>query len=301
MSGTVYPQPTAFEENSNVGIGNVFPPEFANRDADAPHAAIDLEQFFCRCPIAGTISCIRWAGQIKGQQKAKKGKPKEGKERQSKKFDHCCFVSMALEDGFTNVSVKVFCTGRLQTTGCRDGAMSLAACRTISESLRAISQDPMAQKHALIKGDFSPSVGNKIAYDAPTNVRLEKESVLGVFDLGFRQQGFSINMHELRLLLRHPDNRDRIYKVNVPHSDEKKKVDRFQGVGVYVNREFLGSHNNVFVSIFPTGKCTVTAAPSVAQANKVAEVIGKLVVDLFVQCRKRDLDAPPAKRAKKKK
>lgn len=112
---------------------------------------------------------------------------------------------------------------------------------------------------------------NKYCYQAPDIVRLEKESVLGVFDLGFREKGFSVDMNELRCLLTHPDNSDRIYKVNVPQSDKKKKVDRFQGIGVYVNREFLGSPNNVFVSIFPTGKCTVTAAPSVAQANKVAE------------------------------
>lgn len=40
---------------------------------------------------------------------------------------------------------------------------------------------------------------------------------------------------------------------------------------MYVNKDFLGSPNNVFVSVFPTGKCTVTAAPSVHTANKVTE------------------------------
>jgi hypothetical protein len=110
MSGTVYPVPSPFEENSNVGIGNLFPERVAD---NGPHAAINLEQFFLRCPTGGAITCIKWAGQIKGVQKVKKGKPKEGSENQSKKFDHCCFVSMTLEDGFSNVSVKVFCTVRL--------------------------------------------------------------------------------------------------------------------------------------------------------------------------------------------
>lgn len=78
----------------------------------------------------------------------------EGKERQNKKFDHCCFVSMCLEDGFSNVSVKVFCTGRLQTTGCRDGSMSLLACRKISECLRKMSTDEFSTKKPLITGGF---------------------------------------------------------------------------------------------------------------------------------------------------
>jgi hypothetical protein len=112
MSGTVYPVPTPFEENSNVGIGNLFPEKVADRSGNGPHAAINLEQFFLRCPTGGAITCIKWAGQIKGVQKVKKGKPKEGSENQSKKFDHCCFVSMTLEGGFSNVSVKVFCTVR---------------------------------------------------------------------------------------------------------------------------------------------------------------------------------------------
>jgi len=301
-SGTVYPVPGPFEENSNVGIGNVFPRELAKRCPTTPRVSIDLEQFFQRCPIFGNITCLRWAGRVKGEVKSKKGKVKEGKEKASKKFDHCCFVSMCLEDGFNNVSVKVFCTGRLQTTGCRDGAMSLMACRKISEAMRMIGQDAFSSKYGLITGDLTHAQGNRVALEAPNNVRLEKESVLGVFDLGFREKGFSVNMEELRLLLIHPDNQDRIYKINIPHSDEKKKVDRFQGIGVYVNKDFLGSPNNVFVSIFPTGKCTVTAAPSVATANKVTEVIGKLVVDLFVQCRKRDMHQPPAaKRQRTKK
>ena len=149
--------------------------------------------------------------------------------------------------------------------------MSLLACKHIADCLRQISMDVYHAQSAIISGPFGVEEGNAIAYEAPNNVRLEKESVLGVFDLGFREKGFSVDMNELRSLLNHPDNKDRIYKVNVPNSDEKKKVDRFQGIGVYVNREFIGSPNNVFVSIFPTGKCTVTAAPSVKQANQVTE------------------------------
>ena len=114
MSGTVYPVPSPFEENSNVGIGNVFSERVAD---NGPHAAINLEQFFLRCPTGGAITCIKWAGQIKGVQKVKKGKPKEGSENQSKKFDHCCFISMTLEGGFSNVSVKVFCTVSLRALG----------------------------------------------------------------------------------------------------------------------------------------------------------------------------------------
>ena len=48
----------------------------------------------------------------------------------------------------------------------------------------------------------------------------------------------------------------------------------------------------------------MTAASTVVQAQAVTQVIGKLVIDLFVQCRKRDMDrtlagAPPNKRRKR--
>lgn len=48
MSGTVYPIPSPFEENSNVGIGNVFPTAISEPQGDGVRAAIDLEQFFQR-------------------------------------------------------------------------------------------------------------------------------------------------------------------------------------------------------------------------------------------------------------
>ena len=54
--------------------------------------------------------------------------------------------------------------------------------------------------------------------------------------------------------------------------------------------------NNVFVNIFPTGKCTVTAANSRQQAEEVAEVIAKLIIDCFVQCRRREVEEQPKKR-----
>ena len=35
----------------------------------------------------------------------------------------------------------------------------------------------------------------------------QKESILGVFDLGFKERGFNVDMDQLRLLLSHPDSR----------------------------------------------------------------------------------------------
>lgn len=51
---------------------------------------------------------------------------------------------------------------------------------------------------------------------------------------------------------------------------------------------------------FSAGKCTVTAANSLPQAGEVAEVISKLIIDLFVQCRKRGVNTAPSKRARKR-
>ena len=56
----------------------------------------------------------------------------------------------------------------------------------------------------------------------------------------------------------------------MPKADAKEKVKRFQGLGVYVNKDCLkDATNNVFVNIFPTGKCTVTAANSRPQVTFV--------------------------------
>jgi hypothetical protein len=40
-----------------------------------------------------------------------------------------------------------------------------------------------------------------------THTHTQKESILGVFDLGFKERGFNVDMEQLRLLLNHPDNR----------------------------------------------------------------------------------------------
>mmetsp|Transcript_17878 Transcript_17878/g.40512 ORF Transcript_17878/g.40512 Transcript_17878/m.40512 type:complete len:411 (-) Transcript_17878:582-1814(-) len=282
MSGTVYPSPSPFEENSNVGICMLLPP-------DLPQGAvtIDLEQFFLRCPIDSYVTCVRWGDNTRGVPRKKKGQPEaKNKARSANKFDHCCFVSMSLPGGFDHVSVKVFKTGRLQTAGCRDGAMSLTACKVVASCVSRIVNDGIGSP--LLQGEGNPNWLHKLCIDAPTNVRLEKESILGVFDLGFREKGFTVDMEELRLLLSHPDNSSRVCKVHVPKADIKQKVNRFQGLGVYVNKDCLtDASNNVFVNIFPTGKCTVTAASSLQQAEEVARVIGDLIIDLFVQCRKR--------------
>ena len=50
----------------------------------------------------------------------------------------------------------------------------------------------------------------------------------------------------------------------------------------------------------PAGKCTVTAASSLAQAEEVSNVVGKLIIDLFVQCRKRDMVGPSAKKQRRR-
>jgi hypothetical protein len=179
--------------------------------------------------------------------------------------------------------------------------MSLEVCKIVAHCLNLIAQD--GNREPLFKSaasNVNPALLHRLSLDAPLNVRLEKQSILGVFDLGFKDKGFSVDMEELRMLLSHPDNADRISKVIVPKSDKNMKVQRFQGLGVYVNKDCLtNAENNVFVNIFPTGKCTVTAASTVKQATEVSNVIGKLIIDLFVQCRKRDIDQPAPKRQRR--
>ena len=181
--------------------------------------------------------------------------------------------------------------------------MSLEVCQRVAGCISMIAQDGcMEPLFRTSRHMISPQVLHKLAVDAPINVRLEKQSILGVFDLGFRDKGFSIDMEELRMLLSHPDSSDRISKVIVPKNDKNMKVQRFQGLGVYVNKDCLtNADNNVFVNIFPTGKCTVTAASTVHQATEVSCVIGKLIIDLFVQCRKRDIEQPAPKRPRRSK
>ena len=122
-----------------------------------------------------------------------------------------------------------------------------------------------------------------------------------MFDLGFKERGFNVDMTQLHALLSHPDNSDRVCKVHVPKSDVKGMVKRFQGLGVYVNKACLkNASNNVYVNLFPTGKCTVTAASSREQAEEVSEVIGKLIIDCFVQCRKREMMQPVVKKQRRR-
>eukprot|EP00293_Proteomonas_sulcata_P004484 CAMPEP_0184327668 /NCGR_PEP_ID=MMETSP1049-20130417/143214_1 /TAXON_ID=77928 /ORGANISM="Proteomonas sulcata, Strain CCMP704" /LENGTH=297 /DNA_ID=CAMNT_0026649933 /DNA_START=110 /DNA_END=1003 /DNA_ORIENTATION=- len=295
MSGTVYPIASPFEESSNVGICMLLP-QYAQQDNIT--VTMDLEQFFNRCPIDGQITSVRWADKVRGQPRKKKASQKPEKVRNANKFDHCCFVTMCLPGGFEHVSVKVFKTGRLQTAGCKNGAMSLEVCKIVADCVKRIAMD--GQPETLFKGDGIPQWRTKLAVDAPVNVRLEKQSILGVFDLGFKEKGFSVDMEELRMLLSHPDNKDRITKVHVPKADKNMKVNRMQGLGVYVNKDCLSAaENNVFVNIFPTGKCTVTAASSVIEAEEVASLISKLIIDLFVQCRKRDLEQPDKRKRRR--
>jgi TATA-box binding protein (TBP) (component of TFIID and TFIIIB) len=290
-SGTVYPAASPFLENSNVGICMLLPDE-----VEQGQVLVDLGQFFVRCPLDDCITSVRWGCQVRGEQRKKKAVPApDGAAKSGNKFDHCCFVSMQLPDGFQHVSVKVFKSGRLQTAGCRDGKMSLDACRMVAIAMQRIGRDNCPQtlfQYGPMCGWTDRNYLQKLADECPQNVRLQKESILGVFDLGFKERGFNVDMEQLRLLLNHPDNRDRVCKVHVPKSDAKEKVKRFQGLGVYINKDCLThATNNVFVNIFPTGKCTVTAASSREQAEEVTEVVSKLVIDLFVQCRKRDLAA----------
>jgi hypothetical protein len=208
--------------------------------------------------------------------------------------------------GFEHVSVKVFKTGRLQTAGCRDGNMSLASCRLVAAAFARMAADsqaaPLWKFGPAWRGATDTHFLHRISADAPNNTRLEKESILGVFDLGFKERGFNVDMAQLRALLSHPDNSDRVCKVHLPKADAKEKVKRFQGLGVYVNKGCLrDASNNVFVNIFPTGKCTVTAASSREQAEQVTEVISKLIIDCFVQCRRREmLEQSKAKKARRR-
>ena len=103
---------------------------------------VDLAQFFSRCPLDDNITSVRWSGQVRGEQRKKKVAPvPDGAVKQGNKFDHCCFVSMQLPEGFQHVSVKVFKSGRLQTAGCRDGKMSLLACRGVALAMQRICHD----------------------------------------------------------------------------------------------------------------------------------------------------------------
>ena len=336
-SGTVYPIASPFVENSNVGICMVLPAEL-----EQGSLVLDLEQFFWRCPLDNGLTCLRWGERSRGEPQKKKAKVAVdgAKAKGSNKFDHCCFVSISLPNGFHHVNVKVFKSGRLQTAGCRDGAMSLKACQLVASCIARIAVDgypePLLQCGPMHRHrSVDPKYLQELCQQAPANVRLEKESVLGVFDLGFKERGFNVDMLLLRSLLKHPDNKDRVFDVNEPKADVKDKVKcfprpcerfhtnlsefthscarahahththththtqvkRFQGLGVYVNQACLqNASNNVFVNIFPTGKCTVTAANSRQQAEEVAEVIAKLIIDCFVQCRRREVEEQPKKR-----
>merc|ERR1712216_326684 len=298
-SGTVYPIASPFGENSNVGICMVLPAEL-----EQGSLVLDLEQFFWRCPLDNGLTCLRWGERSRGEPQKKKAKVAVdgAKAKGSNKFDHCCFVSISLPNGFHHVNVKVFKSGRLQTAGCRDGAMSLKACQLVASCIARIAVDgypePLLQCGPMHRHrSVDPKYLQELCQQAPANVRLEKESILGVFDLGFKERGFNVDMNLLYALLSHPDNSDRMFKVHVPKADAKEKVKRFQGLGVYVNKDCLkDATNNVFVNIFPTGKCTVTAANSRPQAEEVAMVIGKLIIDCFVQCRKREVEEQPKKR-----
>ena len=331
-SGTVYPIASPFVENSNVGICMVLPAEL-----EQGSLVLDLEQFFWRCPLDNGLTCLRWGERSRGEPQKKKAKVAVdgAKAKGSNKFDHCCFVSISLPNGFHHVNVKVFKSGRLQTAGCRDGAMSLKACQLVASCIARIAVDgypePLLQCGPMHRHrSVDPKYLQELCQQAPANVRLEKESVLGVFDLGFKERGFNVDMLLLRSLLKHPDNKDRVFDVNEPKADVKDnnkcfprpcerfhtnlsefthscarahthtthtQVKRFQGLGVYVNQACLqNASNNVFVNIFPTGKCTVTAANSRQQAEEVAEVIAKLIIDCFVQCRRREVEEQPKKR-----
>lgn len=255
-SGSVYPVASPFEENSNVGICMLFPPL-----DETQVFTIDLEQFFTRCPITECVTSVRWAENVRGEPR-KKTPTKKDDGRTTMRFNHCCFVSITLPSGFQHISVKVFKTGRLQTAGCLNGQMSLEACKVVGQCLQKIVDD--GKTETVIRGNGPPELLYQLAFDAPYNVRLEKQSIMGVFDLGFKEKGFTVDMEELRMLLSHPDNSDRISRVHLPKSDKDCKVNRFQGLGVYVNKEWLKHGvNHVYCNIFPTGALPSTAHPPV--------------------------------------
>ena len=126
------------------------------------------------------------------------------------------------------------------------------------------------------------SVALELARLAPTSVRVVKECILGSFNSGFGGQfGSIIDMNSLFALLKTGMFSDIIERVKFndePGSHEAK----FKQLGLYLKRACLrNADSDVFVNIFSSGKCTITAATSMELANEVMNKVSDILCNHY--------------------
>eukprot|EP00960_Hanusia_phi_P061543 764869-Hanusia_phi.AAC.2 len=266
-----------FRQGSSVCIFELFPEEYMNS------VIVNLEVFARNCPVGSAASSsiigLKYGALERGVLPPKKAvADKRDAGGAGNRFQHQVQIRMR-QDGAENISVKFFKTGRLQTAGCKTRAMSVAAVMDVAEAIAMMSnKDPPL----LLVSNCERSIALELARMAPRSVRVVKECILGSFNSGFGgQYGSIIDMNSLFVLLksgRFSDVIERVKFNDEPGSHEAK----FKQLGLYLKRSCLiNSDSDVFVNIFSSGKCTITAATSMELANEVMNKVSDILCNNY--------------------